>query len=129
MALNVISNFAANVAHRNLTKTDMEMTDSLAKLSAGTRVISAKDDAASMAIGSRLAAEVNALTQARVNSGQAASMLQVEPFCAAILRSSAICSASASVTSVMRKVSSNFTNSVSACSLKSVKKRASGKFS
>ncbi len=77
MALNVISNFAANVAHRNLTRTDMEMTDSLAKLSAGTRVISAKDDAASMAIGSRLAAEVGALNQARVNSGQAVSMLQV----------------------------------------------------
>lgn len=77
MALNVISNFAANVAHRHLTETDMKMTDSLAKLSAGTRVISAKDDAASMAIGSRLAAEVNALTQARVNSGQAVSMLQV----------------------------------------------------
>ena len=77
MALNVISNFAANVAHRNLTESDMAMTDSLAKLSAGTRVVSAKDDAASMAIGSRLAAEVNALTQARVNSGQAVSMLQV----------------------------------------------------
>lgn len=77
MALNVISNFAANVAHRHLTETDMKMTDSLAKLSAGTRVISAKDDAASMAIGSRLAAEVNALNQARVNSGQAVSMLQV----------------------------------------------------
>jgi len=77
MALNVISNFAANVAHRHLTETDMQMTDSLAKLSAGTRVISAKDDAASMAIGSRLAAEVSALNQARVNSGQAVSMLQV----------------------------------------------------
>lgn len=77
MALNVISNFAANVAHRHLTETDKEMTDSLAKLSAGTRVISAKDDAASLAIGSRLAAEVNALTQARVNSGQGISMLQV----------------------------------------------------
>ena len=45
MALNVISNFAANVALRHLTETDMKMTDSLAKLSAGTRVISAKDDA------------------------------------------------------------------------------------
>ena len=77
MALNVISNFAANVAHRYLTESDMEMTDSLSKLSAGTRVLSAKDDAASMAIGSRLAAEVNALQQARVNSGQATSMLQV----------------------------------------------------
>ena len=77
MALNVISNFAANVAHRNLTKSDMEMTSSLAKLSSGTRVVSAKDDAASMAIGSRLRAEVSSLTQARVNSGQAVSMLQV----------------------------------------------------
>ena len=77
MALNVISNFAANVAHRNLKRSDMEMTDSLSKLSAGTRVISAKDDAASMAIGSRLQAEVKALTQAAVNSGQAVSMLQV----------------------------------------------------
>ena len=77
MALNVISNFAANVAHRHLMESDDAMTDSLAKLSAGTRVISAKDDAASMAIGSRLAAEVNALQQARVNSGQAVSMLQV----------------------------------------------------
>lgn len=77
MALNVISNFAANVAHRHLSEADKEMTDSLAKLSAGTRIISAKDDAASLAIGSRLAAEVNALTQARVNSGQGVSMLQV----------------------------------------------------
>jgi len=77
MALNVISNFAANVAHRNLKRSDMEMTDSLAKLSAGTRVLSAKDDAASMAIGSRLQAEVKALAQAAVNSGQAVSMLQV----------------------------------------------------
>lgn len=77
MALNVISNFAANVAHRNLQRSDAEMSASLAKLSAGTRVISAKDDAASMAIGSRLLSEVKALGQARVNSGQAVSMLQV----------------------------------------------------
>lgn len=77
MALNVISNFAANVAHRQLTKSDMEMTDSLSKLSAGSRVLSAKDDAASLAIGSRLESEVRALHQAQVNAGQAISMLQV----------------------------------------------------
>ena len=77
MALNVISNFAANVAHRNLVNSDMELTDSLAKLSSGTRVVSAKDDAASMAIGSRLMAETSALRQAQVNAGQAVSMLQV----------------------------------------------------
>ena len=77
MALNIISNFAANVAHRNLARTDMQATASLAKLSAGTRVLSAKDDAASLAIGSRLRAEVEALKQANVNTGQASSMLQI----------------------------------------------------
>ena len=77
MALNVISNFAANVAHRNLVKTDMQMSASLAKLSSGERIVSAKDDAASLAIGSRLAAEVGALGQASANAGQAASMLQI----------------------------------------------------
>ncbi len=77
MALNVISNFAANVAHRNLVRSDNDMSASLAKLSAGTRVLSAKDDAASLAIGSRLLSEVKALGQAAINSGQAVSMLQV----------------------------------------------------
>lgn len=77
MALNIISNFAANVAHRNLVKTDMQTTASLSKLSSGTRVVSAKDDAASLAIGSRLRAEVEALKQAKVNTGQASSMLQI----------------------------------------------------
>ncbi len=77
MPLNVISNFAANVAHRHLQQSDMEATNSLAKLSAGTRVLSAKDDAASLAIGSRLRAEVSALRQASVNAGQAISMLQI----------------------------------------------------
>ena len=77
MPLNVISNFAANVAMRNLAISDAAATTSLAKLSAGTRVISAKDDAASLAIGSRLEAEKTGLQQALVNAGQAVSMLQI----------------------------------------------------
>jgi flagellin len=77
MPLNVISNFAANVAHRNLGISDAAATTSLAKLSSGTRVVSAKDDAASMAIGSRLEAERTGLQQALVNAGQAVSMLQI----------------------------------------------------
>ena len=77
MALNLISNFAANVAARNLAKTDAAVTASLSKLSSGQRVISAKDDAASLAIGSRLRAEVAALKQATVNAGQASSLLQI----------------------------------------------------
>ena len=77
MALNLISNFAANVAARNLAKTDAAVTASLSKLSSGQRVVSAKDDAASLAIGSRLRAEVAALKQATVNAGQASSLLQI----------------------------------------------------
>jgi flagellin len=77
MALNAISNYAANVAHRNLQKSDMDATSSLAKLSSGSRVVSAKDDAASMAIGSRLNSQVQGLRQCSVNAGQGVSMLQV----------------------------------------------------
>ncbi len=77
MALNIISNYAANVAHRNLQASDEAATRSLAKLSSGTRVVSARDDAASMAIGSRLNAESQALKTATVNVGQANSMLQI----------------------------------------------------
>lgn len=77
MALNIVSNYAANVAHRNLTATDMRTTSSLAKLSSGSRVVTAADDAASMAIGKSLQAEVESLRQAQVNAGQASSMLQI----------------------------------------------------
>ena len=77
MALNIVSNYAANVANRYLSKADAAASSSLAKLSAGTRVLSAKDDAASLAIGSRLNAEVQAQKQAKVNAGQATSMLQI----------------------------------------------------
>ena len=77
MPLNLISNFAANVAQRNLAMSDAAATSSLAKLSAGSRVVTAKDDAAALAVGSRLNAEVVGLKQASVNAGQAISLLQI----------------------------------------------------
>jgi len=77
MALNIISNYAANVAQRNLLASGDAATNSIAKLSSGTRVNSAKDDAASLAIGSRLRAEVAALKTASVNASQAGSLLQI----------------------------------------------------
>ncbi len=77
MALNVISNYAANVAQRYLHKSDSEATRSVAKLSAGTRVLSAADDAASLALGLSLKADVVSLKQAAVNVGQAASVIQI----------------------------------------------------
>jgi flagellin-like hook-associated protein FlgL len=75
--LNIVSNYAANVAQRYLQRSDADATRSLAKLSSGTRVLSGRDDAASMAIGSTLRGDVAALKTASVNISQAMSMLQV----------------------------------------------------
>ena len=77
MALNLISNYAASVAQRNLARTDERATASLSKLSSGTRVVSAKDDAASLAIGKSLEGTVAALKTAQGNASQAQSMLQI----------------------------------------------------
>jgi flagellin len=77
MALNVVSNYAANVAQRYLQRADAEASRSVAKLSAGTRVLSAADDAASLAIGLSLKADVVSLKQAAVNVGQASSVIQI----------------------------------------------------
>ncbi|MGE0251464.1 MAG: flagellin [Dongiaceae bacterium] len=77
MALNLITNQTASIAHRNLVASDMDMTQSLARLSSGQRVASAKDDAASLAIGSRIRSDVIAFRQIQVNTTQAISMLQI----------------------------------------------------
>lgn len=77
MSLSILSNFAANVAQRNLLDSSNQASSSVAKLSSGLRVLGAKDDAAALAIGSRLRAEVSAQTQAGVNAGQAVSLLQI----------------------------------------------------
>jgi flagellin len=77
MALNVVSNYAANVAQRYLQRADAEASRSVAKLAAGTRVLSAADDAASLAIGLSLKADVVSLKQAAVNVGQAAAAIQI----------------------------------------------------
>ena len=77
MAMTIASNYSANVAYRYLKDSDSDATRSLAKLSAGTRVLSGRDDAASLAIGKRLESETAALRQASVNAGQAGSMLQI----------------------------------------------------
>jgi flagellin len=76
MTLNIISNFAANAALKNLALNGDLASRSVAKLSSGSRVVTAADDAASLAIGSRLNTEVKSLQQAAVNAGQATSLLQ-----------------------------------------------------
>lgn len=77
MTLSLLSNYAANIANRAAKQADMDMTASLRKLSVGSRVEAARDDAAAMALGTALRAEVNSLRQAAINAGQALVMLQI----------------------------------------------------
>ena len=77
MALNGVFNLGAHTAHRNAHKSSASLSLSLAQLAAGRRVQAARDGAAALAIGSRLAAEVSALLQARFNAGQGVSMLKI----------------------------------------------------
>ncbi len=77
MALNAIFSLGAGIAQRNLRANSAALALSLAKLSAGRRVLSARDDAAALAIGARLGAEIAGLKQAQINAGQGSAMLQV----------------------------------------------------
>jgi flagellin len=77
MSLSVLSNFAASVAHQNLLQSQQAASASISKLSSGSRIVSASDDAASLAIGKGLQAEVAALNQASINAGQGVSVLQI----------------------------------------------------
>jgi flagellin len=77
MALSVATNTSAATAHRYLRANDMEATRSLAKLSSGSRIVRASDDAASLAVGSKLKADVAGLKQAQVNASHAGSLLQL----------------------------------------------------
>ena len=77
MALTGTTNTSANTALRYLSQNNAAASSSLAKLSSGSRIVKASDDAASLAVGTKIRADVTALKQAQVNAGQASSMLQV----------------------------------------------------
>lgn len=70
------TNTAANTALIYLNKNSREQSSSLAKLSSGSRIVRASDDAAGLAVGSSLRADTSTLKQAAVNSIQAQSVLQ-----------------------------------------------------
>ena len=77
MAITFNTNLAALGAQRNIGISSNAASSSLAKLSSGSRIPTAKDDAAGLAIGSKLKSEVAGLTQAANNAAQAISMLQI----------------------------------------------------
>ncbi|WP_420348839.1 flagellin [Pelagibius sp.] len=73
----VATNTAANSALRFLNYNSSEASSSVSKLASGSRIVKASDDAAGLAIGTRLNADVTSLTQAGINASQGASVVQV----------------------------------------------------
>jgi flagellin len=75
--LSATTNTAALTAQRFLSQSSDAASSSIAKMSSGSRIVKASDDASSLAIGNKLRADIAALTQASRNASQGASLLQV----------------------------------------------------
>ncbi|MCZ4280514.1 flagellin [Kiloniella laminariae] len=73
----VATNTAANSAIRFLNNNSAAAANSVSKLSSGSRIVRASDDAAGLAISTKLTSDSTVLKQAATNASQAASVLQV----------------------------------------------------
>jgi flagellin len=76
MALTVNTNVASLNTQRNLNTSSNALATSLQRLSTGSRINSAKDDAAGLQIANRLTSQVNGLGVAVKNSNDGISMAQ-----------------------------------------------------
>ena len=72
----IATNTSANSALSYLNKNSREQDKSLSKLSSGSRIVTASDDAAGLAVSSSLRADITTLRQASSNTVQARSVLQ-----------------------------------------------------
>ena len=70
------SNIVSLNAQRALNRTGSDLARSIERLSSGLRLNSAKDDAAGIAIASRMTAQIRGLNQAARNANDGVSMLQ-----------------------------------------------------
>lgn len=77
MALYVNTNVSSINAQRQLNKSTKTLATTFQRLSSGLRVNSAKDDAASLAISSKMTAQVRGLNQSIRNVNDAISLTQV----------------------------------------------------
>ena len=71
------TNVSATIATNALIKNERAMSTAMERLSTGMRINSAKDDAAGLAISSRMSAMVTGLEMASKNANDAISMLEV----------------------------------------------------
>ena len=70
------TNIAANIAANALTKNSRDMATTMERLSTGQRINTAGDDAAGLAISSRMTSQINGLDMAVRNANDAISYLQ-----------------------------------------------------
>ena len=85
MSLSIVNNYAARIVHRQVERNDAMATRMVARLSSGSRVVYASDDAASLAVGTRLRADVGAMQMAAINASHAAAVLQIADGAASIV--------------------------------------------
>jgi len=76
MGLRVSTNIAAVNAQRNLSGSQMNIQDSLAKLASGSRINKSADDAAGLAISENMKAAIRSTRQANRNANDGISMVQ-----------------------------------------------------
>lgn len=76
MAQTIYTNVASLNSQRSLNNSQGMLNTALQRLSSGLRINSAKDDAAGMAISSRMTAQINGLNQAGRNANDGISLAQ-----------------------------------------------------
>jgi flagellin len=72
----VNTNVGASIAQNALTRNERDMNTAMERLSTGSRINSAKDDAAGLAISSRMTSQIRGLEVGIRNANDAISMLQ-----------------------------------------------------
>lgn len=76
MGFRINTNVSSIAAQRSLTKTNRDSQSTLAKMSSGTRITKAADDAAGLAISEKLKARIRSNAQANRNTNDGISMVQ-----------------------------------------------------
>ena len=76
MSLRINNNISAMNTHRQLTRTDKALAQSLERLSSGLRINRAAVDSAGLAISQRLRSQVEGLKMASQNAAQATNVVQ-----------------------------------------------------
>jgi flagellin len=76
MPLSIKTNMSSLDAQKNLMSTELDLNNSLAKLSSGFRITKAQDDAAGMAIAVNLAAQIKSYNQSVRNANDALNVVQ-----------------------------------------------------